>query len=457
MPTIPSKAPGENYNSANILKAIWNNASAEFQAGVPRPVEKDINNLRAIGKAIMDYKPFRNEFLTSLLNRIGMVVLTSKIFKDPWAVFNKGFLEFGESVEEIFVEISKPFKYDPAKAEQTIFKRNIPDVRTAFHILNYQYFYKQTISDKQMRQAFLSFDGVDRMIAGIVNSMYTSMHMDTLLTHKYMLARNILNGNLPVVSIPAVSAANMKTIVTSLKSTSNLLEVNPTIKYNIAKVHTFTLKEDQWLIMTAPFDAANDVEVLASAFNMDRAAFMGHRLLVDSFGEMELDRLDALFSGEDWYEPLTTAELELLKSVPAVLVDKDFFQVYEVLLEFTEVYNTDGLWWNYDLHTWRIFSVSPFSNAVVFAPGTPGITSLTVSPAAATVYPGQIIQLSAIVTTDWFDSQAVTWEVTSGTAEVDPFGKVTIPSTAAKGDVITVKATSVADTTKSATSTLTVG
>mgnify|MGYP000075391992 FL=1 len=75
-----------------------------------------------------------------------------------------------------------------------MFKREIPDVRAAFHILNYQKFYKATISNDQLRQAFLSWQGITDLIAKIVDSMYTGANYDEFLTMKYMLARNILQA-----------------------------------------------------------------------------------------------------------------------------------------------------------------------------------------------------------------------------------------------------------------------
>ena len=60
-----------------------------------------------------------------------------------------------ETIEEIFVNIAKPFQFDPEVAENTVFKREIPDVRSAFHIMNYQKYYKATIQNDQLRQAFL--------------------------------------------------------------------------------------------------------------------------------------------------------------------------------------------------------------------------------------------------------------------------------------------------------------
>ena len=142
----------------------------------------DSDSIREIGAVIMDYPALQNEFLSALVNRIGRVILTSKSYDNPWAMFKKGMLEFGESIEEVFVNIAKPFQYDPQIAESNVFKREIPDVRSAFHIMNYQKFYKATISNDQLRQAFLTIDGITDLIAKIVDAMYTGANYDEFQT-----------------------------------------------------------------------------------------------------------------------------------------------------------------------------------------------------------------------------------------------------------------------------------
>ena len=117
---------------------------------------------------------------------------------------SKRFLEYGETIEEIFVNIAKPFQFDPGVAESEVFKREIPDVRATFHIMNYQKFYKSTVNNDQLRQAFLSVDGITDLIAKIVDAMYTGANYDEFLTMKYLLARHILDGRMNVVTIPTV-------------------------------------------------------------------------------------------------------------------------------------------------------------------------------------------------------------------------------------------------------------
>lgn len=441
-------------SSVDILNVIRNNATQNYKDYVP-VATADADSIREIGAVIMDYPNLQNEFLSALVNRIGRVLITSKMYGNPWAMFKKGMLEFGETIEEIFVNIAKPYQFDPEVAESTVFKREIPDVRSAFHIMNYQKYYKATIQNDQLRQAFLSWQGITDLIAKIVDAMYTGANYDEFQTMKYMLAKRILNGQLYPVTIPTVQTDNMKSIVSTIKSVSNKFEFMSS-KYNLGGVQTHTKKTEQYLLVNCKFDAEMDVEVLASAFNMDKAEFAGHRVLVDSFGDLDIERLNLLFADDPTYTKIGEADLQALDSIPAIIVDKDYFMIFDNFYNFTEQYNGEGLYWNYWYHVWKTFSISPFANNALFIPGTPTVKSVTVSPATANVSAGQKVQLSAVVQTTDFAPQAVTWSVTSGeNVTVSQSGVVTI-GTDASGKIV-ITATSVYDNEKSGSATLTVG
>ena len=427
-------------NSAvDVLNVIRNNASVDFRNYVPIATP-DADSIRTIGAIIMDYPSLQNEFLSALVNRIGLVIITSKMYSNPLSVLKKGVLEHGETIEEIFVNIAKPFTFNPEEAEDKQYKREIPDVRSAFHILNYKKFYKVTISDDQLRQAFLSWVGISDLIAKIVDSMYTAAEYDELEVTKYMLARQILDGRVYAVTIPEVTTPNMKSVVSTVKGVSNKFTFMNS-NYNVAGVKTHTLKNEQYIIMNANFDATMDVEVLASAFNMDKAQFMGNRLMIDGFGTLDTARLAELFAGDSTYKEISQTELEALDKIPCILIDKDYAQIYDNMYKMTENYNGQGLYWNYFYHTWKTFSVSPFSQAVVFVPAVPSVTSVTVTPSTATVSVGQTVQLTAKVVTANFAPQTVTWSSDSEFATVTASGLVTILEGATGTIHITAKST----------------
>ena len=441
-------------SSVDILNVIRNNATVNYKNYVP-VATPDAESIREIGAIIMDSPQLQNEFLSALVNRIGRVLVTSKMYDNPWSMFKKGTLEFGETIEEIFVNIAKPFQFDPNVAETNLFKREIPDVRSAFHIMNYQKYYKTTIQNDQLRQAFLSWQGITDLIAKIVDSMYTGANYDEFQTMKYMLAKHILNGRMYPVTIPAVTEANMKPIVSTIKGVSNNFEFMSN-KYNVAGVQNFSKKKDQYLLINSKFDATMDVEVLASAFNMDKAQFSGQRVLVDSFGSLDIERLNILFADDPTYTEISESDLQALDAIPCVLVDRDWFMIFDNFYNFTEQYNGEGLYWNYWYHVWKTFSVSPFANNALFIPGVPTVESVTVSPANATVKAGQTISLSAVVQTEYFAPQSVNWTSNTEGVTVSKGGLVTIGADVSPDTVVTITATSVYDNGKSGTSTITV-
>ena len=382
MPTRPYSQTLIN-NSADILNAITNQASVDFKNYVPL-VEPNSDSIRAFGAVIMAYPNLQNEFLNALVNRIARVVVTSKFYENPWQFCKKGLLEYGETIEEIFVNLARPFTFNPDTAEKEVFKREIPDIKADFHVMNYQKFYKTTVTQQQLRQAFLSVEGVTDLISKIVDSMYTGANYDEYLVMKYMLCRCILDNKIATSNFSKVSDIAFENAVIKARELSN----NFTIlsgKYNIAGVRTSTLKNNQYIFISSEMDAAIDVTVLASAFNMDKADFMGHKVLIDSFTDHDEERLSILLAdGVNKFVPFTSAEKEALSKVVAVIMDIDFMQIYDNLIEFTENYNGQGLYWNYFLHVWITFSISPFSNAAVIAQltanSTTTISALTYNP-----------------------------------------------------------------------------
>lgn len=451
MATIPKIVTLTN-TSVDVLNTIRDNASVNYKDYVP-VATADANSIRVIGGIIMDYPDLRNEFLGALVNRIGMVLLKSKLYENPLRLFKRGILDFGETTEEVFVQLAKGVQFDPEAAETNLFARHIPDVRAAFHVMNFQKVYPTTVQNDQLRQAFLSWTGITDLISKIIDSLQTGANYDEFQVTKYMLARQILDGRVYPFPIPTVTDASMKEIAADIKTVSNDFEFMSSDR-NVAGVKTFTLKDSQMLLTSTYFDAHMDVQVLASAFNMDKAHFMGRRVLVDGFGKIDSVRLSELFEGDTTYRPLTDAEKTALNAIPAILIDEDYFMIYDNYINMTDQYNSLGLYWNYFLHTWKTFSVSPFAQTTIFVPGTSTVTSVTVNPATATVAQGQQLELNVTVVTDNFAPKSVVWSVNNDKCTISPSGKLTIGADAT-GKVIAT-ATSTADAKKTGTCTVTV-
>lgn len=418
----------------------------------PIQVYDNTESLHNIGQFIMNFQPYQNAFLSALVNRIGLTIVTSKMWNNPWAVFKQGYMEFGETVEEIFANISKPHSYNPSKAEDEVFKREIPDVRAAFHTMNYQKFYKATIQNDQLRQAFLSWSGITDLIAKIVDTLYTGMNYDEYITMKYMLCREILTGQM---TYELVSNSDNKDTVAKVRAMSSKFTFL-NADYNRAGVHNAAQRNEQYIIIDADYEAEIDVDVLAVAFHMDKTEFLGRLIVLDSFSDHDTDRLAELFGDDASYNAFTSGEITSLSKIHGVLMARDWWMVFDNFQEMTQNYNGEGLYWNYWLHCWKTFSVSPFANAAVFTEALGSITSVTVSPATANMYPGTAMQFTAAVVASGIIDTGVKWSIeatgegddglASGT-KIDPYSGYLVIDPEETATKITVTATSVADST----------
>lgn len=350
-----------NASTIDIMNVIRQNASYDYQQNVPAVAKA--SDIPKVGEVIYGTPAFANQFINALVNRIAIVRVQSANFNNPYSVLKKGYLEYGETVEDIFVSIAKAVDFSTEKAPRREFQRSIPDVRSAFHVMNWRVMYPVTIQDEDLRQAFLSIDGVQNLIAKIVDAVYTGAEYDEFLLFKYLLIKAISHGRVHPISIGAGKVLTESAV--QFRGTSNLLPFMSS-EFNEAGVKTNTPKERQVIFMDAMFNAQYDVNVLASAFNMDKADFMGRLFLIDNWSEFDNERFDIIRANSDGIEEVTTEELALMKNVKAVIMDENWFQVYDNNNKFTEKYVASGLYWNYFYHTWKTVSNSPFSNACVF-------------------------------------------------------------------------------------------
>ena len=361
-----------NASTIDILNVIRANASPQYQASIPAVTTE--NELVKVGDVLYGTPAFANEFINALVNRVGMVKAKSMLFNNPYVRLKKGFLDFGDTIEEIFVDIIKAFNFSDNKEGAREFKKYMPNVRSAFHTINWHVVYPVTIENEQLRKAFLSLDGVTNLISYIVESVYKSAEYDEFLLFKYLMIKHITNGKFKPVSIG--SGSDLKVAGKAFRGTSNAITF-PKKDYNESGVLNNTPKNRQVIFMDAQFNADYDVDVLASAFNMDKATYMGSLFLIDDWTTFDNDRWSIIRTECDGLEEVTDAELALMADVKAVLLDEDWFQIYDTLAQFTETYISSELRWNYFYHTWKVISHSPFANAVVFVTSSATITDPT--------------------------------------------------------------------------------
>lgn len=445
MPYVPFTG-SLNARSVGIINAIRNNASLEYYNAVPEAVDTT-DSIRAVGQAITSFQPRMNEFISALVNRIARVVVTSRLYQNPWAFAKKGVLEYGETIEEIFVDIANAHPFDPEDAASTVFARTKPNLNTMFHAMNLQTQYPVTISQEQLRQAFVSINGVTDLIARIVNSLYSAANYDEFIMMKYVISQVALAGGLArSYNAAATDETSAKAVIKSIKEASTKFGFMSS-DYTTAGNMTFCETGNIYAITTAAFDAITDVDVLAKAFNIERANWLGRHVTVDSFAfnEGELKRLDLLLADDPTYKAamttnsghgISTTENTALGTISAIIMDENWLQVYDVLNQFTEIYNAKGLYWNEFFHVWRIYSASPFVNCLMFTSTQAALSSISVSAIGTPAAGGRVQYTASFSGADAFLNKGIEWSIAktsgqtgqTGSATIDEYGLATFSS-----------------------------
>ena len=438
MPVKPKYAAAQ-YSAVpkgiELLNVIRSEASQVYKDRVPVATQ---DNIAEVGNPILNFQAAQNEFLDALVNRIGMVIITSRSYNNPLKPFKRGLMSLGETVEEIFVNIIKAEPYylvdDQGKtACEDEFGRRLPDVRAVFHTRNRQDKYPITIQNDDLRTAFLSYQGVEDLVSKIIEAVYTSDEYDEFLLMKNVFFEAGLRGALTPITIPGLDTTDnaKETMTIFRKSALDLTFMRNDSNY--MGVTTHTPIDDQVIFLLTSVASSVDVEVLASAFNMDKTNFIGRRVIVDDFGGLEKE------------------------GVVAIQTDREWFMVFDNYLTMTSDYVASRLYYNYFLHHWETLSYSPFKNARAFVTKAPTVTSVTVTPGTAslTKATGGTVQFNATVEGDGLISPDVVWSITEdANATISKTGLVTV-----KGgitvDSLTVTATSKTDSTKTATATIT--
>lgn len=402
--------------SYDIINAIRNSATDNFKTYVPLA---NAENVAEVGAGILVNQTVQNEFLTALVDRIGLVIVKSISLRNPLAKFKKGSLPMGRTIEEIFTDITKEKLYDVEEAEQKVFEREIPNVKTLFHERNRQSFYHQTIQDDSLKTAFISWGNFESFIASIINAIYNSAEVDEYEYMKLIIDNYYSKGLFKVVKVddPMASTGALTNFIKKARATALKMTLpQGTRDYNAMAVRTRSDMRDVHLFIDADLNAELDVDVLAKAFNMDRTTFLGNVTVIDGFASTGLK---------------------------AVMVDKDWFMVYDTLQKMETIRNPRGLYWNYYYHVWQVLSASRFANAVAFVSGddVPAVTQVIVSPAIASVKQGKSQAFTAYVRATDDKEHKVVWSVDGASTGTSISGDGVLTVAANETNQLTVKAT----------------
>lgn len=407
MPTKPQNVTmNADAKNADYLNAIRTSASTYYQDNVPIATY-DAASVREVGRIVLNSATLTNEFYSALVNQFAFIFGSSKMFYNKWVDFKKGLIGLGELVEEFFVQIALPNNYNPDIAATEIFKRVIADVQTAIYRINVKTFYKTTINRPLLEMAFTTEGGMADLIGKVFTSMAAACEVDQMNAIKYLLARKILDGKIKTEPIAEVSGADTEA---NAKAAARQMKADfenfffPRTDYNEAGVMNWVNdKNDVSFMLTTSFGAAYDIEVLAAAFNLDYANFMGRVKRVDSLTNIDFTRLNAFFDLPEPIAEFEEDEIAILDQVAAITFDNGLIQWYDRLYEWHEEPNGQSMEWQNWLHYWALIASSPFANAVAYVQSTDD--TLGTVTAVTSPYGGKSISLPV------GSSLPLTWEV----------------------------------------------
>ena len=337
---------------AKVFNVVRENASQVFMQTVPSATE---DNIQAISNILFNdaYQPMLNEFVTNLINRIGLTIIRNKTFSNPLSILRKGSMPLGTDIQDLYENPAEAEQYELSNtAMAKLLTITDPDTHVAYYRRNRKDLYTKTISRENLQGAFVSWEKFESYISAITTSLYSGNYIDEFELTKSLVDGAYDNNKVIVETVsPVTDETSAKAFIKKCRSLFNKMKL-PSTQYNAyskfsgakGTIKTWTEEDRFVLIVTSDVMAEVDVDVLARAFNIENTKFLGRVIEVDSFENEEIQ---------------------------GILCDESWFQIYENLMRFDEFYNARTMTWNEYLHVWQTYAICPFANAVVFATAQP--------------------------------------------------------------------------------------
>ena len=232
-------------NGQEVASAMYNISSSNFRSTIGDPNET--SSLEFMN-GLLEYPDTLGVEFMNLATRIGKVIAHRNILTNKLAPFKMENMPLGYTMEEYFVECAKEHEYNQADAENTLFKRSLPDIKTAFYVVNRKSYYPATITDDDLRKYFVTWDGVNSLIARIVDSMYNGDNKDDYNYMKSALVTHYENGHMKIVQTSAVTDTDTaKELARKITEYVSYL-TEPTNEYNAMAVTKQNDYEDIYVI-----------------------------------------------------------------------------------------------------------------------------------------------------------------------------------------------------------------
>ena len=337
---------------AKVFNVVRENMNEVYMNTLPSATE---DNIQTISNILFNdaYQPMLNDFVTNLINRIGLTIVRNKTYNNPLSILRKGSMPLGTDIQDIYENPAEAEQYELSNTEMAkLLTITDPDTHVAYYRRNRKDLYTKTISRENLQGAFVSWEKFEDYISAITTSLYSGNYIDEFKLTKALVDGAYDNNKVIVETVNAVTdEASAKAFVKKARALFNKMKF-PSTDYNAyskfsgakGQITTWTDEDRVVMIVTSDLMAEVDVDVLARAFNIDNTKFLGRVIEVDKFENPEIQ---------------------------AVICDEAWFQIYENIMRFDEFYNARVMAWNEYLHVWQTYAICPFANAVILATAQP--------------------------------------------------------------------------------------
>lgn len=376
--------------NSTIMAAAWLEGGTDFQQRIPNPSQHGI--ARTVSALFQpNNRPYLNQFMDILINRIAYTYVHNKAFENPFSIFKRQQLEYGTTVAEAALKFIKAHSYrddwgDRVDDVENLLKVHRPDGSVAYHTVNREDTYPISINTMELRGAFNSDFGLNNLVSSVMQLPYNSDNYDEYrifleLISFYEQQHGFFKHQL---SAAPTDEATGKEFLRAVREYAGKLRF-PSSLYNAQSVIDIPVwvnadEQDELVLITTPdVQATLDVDTLASVFNVDLAEIKYRTLIVDRI-------------------PVDGAV--------ALLTTSDFFVCADYAYETASFFNPSTLTENYYLHHLGMYSVSPFVPAILLGTFegtsiptvTNALTRIAVAADPVKVKKGETSQLTVTLT-----------------------------------------------------------
>ena len=393
--------------SLNALREMSVNGSSIYHQYIP--VIDENTSISTIAEPVLTVPAVANDFMSMLVNRIVYTQFETKYFRNPLQILEGDRIPLGYAGQEIYVNPAKGRKYN-VNDFAGLLQKYEADVKVQYMTLNSDLQYPVTVTRHDLKKAFTSWESLDRFIDQLSNSLYNGAYIGEYRYTKNLIGSAYSYGGVQVETVSEITnEASAKAFVKKVRNLFLNFQT-PATSFNAwAKVGgngnpitTWSNPEDIVVILRNDVRTEIDVDVLASAFNMDKATLMGNILTVDNFDIID-DEGVKRFDGSN---------------ILGMIADKSWFKIKRQDMYLDEFYNANNRTWQYYLNITKMYQYSLFANAVVLATAEPtiAITSMDYKANVVEIKQGDVENLEITVTPFGATSPAI--EYTSSNQSV---------------------------------------